>query len=450
MTQTIAPTDARLARIGELTVLPLLHPQGCRGYLVADPASRQALAIDIHLDLVEDAAAAVREHDWTLLFVVDTHTHADHPSGSAALAARQRSTRIAHAKANHRGVSRHPADGEVLRLGSQPVTVRHAPGHTPDHLVLLIDGAVFAGDTLLIGGVARTDFLGGDAGQLYDSLRRVYDPLPDATILFPGHDYQGRVRSTLGQERQQNAWLRLRDRDEFAQKLRANPPPRPANMDDLLRLNREGVDIAPVIAAAEAMQLVAAGGGGSIVDVRTGAEYDGEHIAGSRLVPLDQLAERADEVRATPAPRLLLCRTGSRAAMAREALERLHIGGLSVIEGGIEAYKAAGGKVERGQGVLSLERQVRIAAGAIVLTGVLLAWFVHPGFVWLSGFVGAGLVFAGITDWCGMGLLLAKAPWNQRRAGAAAGVPSACAASAPAACAASGCAAPAAPPAMKH
>lgn len=444
MTQTIAPTDARLARIGELTVLPLLHPQGCRGYLVADPKSRQALAIDIHLDLVEDAAAAVREHDWTLLFVVDTHTHADHPSGSAALAARQRSTRIAHEKANHRGVSRHPADGEVLRLGSQPVTVRHAPGHTPDHLVLLIDGAVFAGDTLLIGGVARTDFLGGDAGQLYDSLRRVYDPLPDATILFPGHDYQGRVRSTLGQERQQNAWLRLRDRDEFARQLRANPPPRPANMDDLLRLNREGVDIPPVVTAAEAMRLVAAGGSGSIVDVRTGAEYDGEHIAGSRLLPLDQLAERADEVRAAPAPRLLLCRTGSRAAMAREALERLHIGGLSVVEGGIEAYKAAGGKVERGQGVLSLERQVRIAAGAIVLTGVLLAWFAHPGFVWLSGFVGAGLMFAGITDWCGMGLLLAKAPWNQRRAGAA-GAPSACAASAPAACAASGCAAPAAP-----
>jgi rhodanese-related sulfurtransferase len=227
-------------------------------------------------------------------------------------------------------------------------------------------------------------------------------------------------------------------------------------MDDLLRLNREGKDIPTSIAAAEAMRLVAAGGQGSVIDVRTGIEYDGEHIAGSRLLPLDQLAQSADQVRATPAPRLLLCRTGSRAAMARETLQRLHIGGLTVIEGGIEAYKSAGGAVERGQSTISLERQVRIAAGLIVLTGALLATFVHPGFVWLSGFVGAGLVFAGITDWCGMGLLIARAPWNRRSnrasggiaAACAASVPSACAAAAPApaACAASGCAAPAPTP----
>jgi glyoxylase-like metal-dependent hydrolase (beta-lactamase superfamily II)/rhodanese-related sulfurtransferase len=409
---------------------------------VADPASKQALAIDVHLDLVEAACADVRQNGWTLLYVVDTHTHADHPSGSAALAARCRSTRIAHEQAHHRGVGRHPADGEALQLGDRSVTVRHAPGHTPDHLVLLVEGAVFAGDTLLIGGVARTDFLGGSAGQLFDSLQRVLGPLPDETVLFPGHDYQGRVRSTLGQERQTNAWLRLRDREEFARQLRLHPPPRPANMDDLLRLNREGVEIPSTISAAEAMRLVAAGGSGSVIDVRTGAEYAGQHIAGSRLIALDQLAERADEVRATPAPRLLLCRTGSRATLARQALERLHIGGLRVIEGGIEAYTAAGGAVQRGKGVVSLERQVRIAAGLLVLSGALLAWFVHPAFVWLAGFIGAGLVFAGVTDWCGMGLLIARAPWNRRSGSAAAGIPSACAASAPTACAASACAAP--------
>jgi len=448
MSQTAIANEHR-ATLGSLTVLPLLHPQGCRGYLVADPTSKQALAIDIHLDLVEDAAAAVQQNGWKLPYIVDTHTHADHPSGSAALAARMGSTRIAHEKANHRGVSRHPADGDTLHLGDQVVTVRHAPGHTPDHLVLLIEGAVFAGDTLLIGGMARTDFLGGDAGQLFDSLQRVLGTLPDATVLYPGHDYQGRVRSTLGQERKQNPWLLLGDRETFVRQLRANPPPRPANMDDLLRLNREGKDIPTSIAAAEAMRLVAAGGEGSVIDVRTGAEYDSEHIAGSRLLPLDQLSQFADQVRATPAPRLILCRTGSRAAMARETLERLHIGGLTVIDGGIEAYKAAGGKVERGQGVISLERQVRIAAGLMVLTGALLATFVHPGFVWLSGFVGAGLIFAGITDWCGMGLLIARAPWNRRSKSAGNAIPSACAASVPSACAAAApaaCAAPAPAP----
>lgn len=85
-----------------------------------------------------------------------------------------------------------------------------------------------------------------------------------------------------------------------------------------------------------------------------------------------------------------------------------------MVEGGTLAWEAAGFPVERGESrVISLERQVRIGAGALVVSGVLLARFVHPAFLWLSGFVGAGLVFAGVTDTCGMGMLLAKAPWNQ-------------------------------------
>ena len=87
-----------------------------------------------------------------------------------------------------------------------------------------------------------------------------------------------------------------------------------------------------------------------------------------------------------------------------------------VVEGGTEAWIAAGLPVSRGVAkVISLERQVRIVAGTLVLTGVLLAYFVHPAFVGISAFVGAGLIFAGVTDWCGMGLLLAKLPWNTRK-----------------------------------
>lgn len=426
--------------IGSFTILPLLHPQGCRGYLLADPASKQALAIDVHLDAVADAADAVERHGLRLQYVVDTHTHADHPSGSAALAAKFSSTRVAHQEAGHEGVARHPQDGESLHLGDLAVTVRHAPGHTPDHMVLQIDGAVFSGDSLLIGAVARTDFLGGDAGLLFDSLHRVFDDLPDATVVYPGHDYEGRVRTTLGDERRDNPWFKMSDRDAFVSQLTANKPPRPANMDDLLRLNREGVDIPKTISAAEAAELVASGGGGSVVDVRTGVEFDGEHIAGSRLISVDQVVARADEIRATPAPRLLLCRTDQRARMAQQALEKLHVTGLRVVEGGIVAFRAAGGATEVGSGGMSLERQVRIAAGSLVLVGVLLSLLVHPGFVGLSAFVGAGLVFAGVTDWCGMGLLLAKAPWNRRSksagasgpaAACSAGVPSACSAGAP-------------------
>ena len=441
-----APTAAR--RAGALTVVPFSHPQGCRAYLLADGSSREALAIDVHLDLVRSVADRVRAEGWSLRYVVDTHTHADHPSGSAALAEDLGAERVAHAEGRHAGVTIHPTDGDRISLGEEQVTIRFAPGHTPDHIVLLTEGALFAGDTLLIGGVARTDFLGGDAGTLYDSLRAVLEGLPDETLLYPGHDYEGREHSTVGAERAGNPWLAM-GRDDFVRQLTANPPPRPTNMDALLRLNREGVDIPASIAASDAASLVEAGGGASVIDVRSGVEYEGEHVPGSRLIPLDRIADRADEVRATPAPRLLLCRTGARAEMAREALAALSVSGLSVIEGGMEAFTRAGGPSEKGREVMSIERQVRIGSGLLVLLGVALGFFLHPGFHLLAAFIGAGQVFAGTTDWCGMGLLLARAPWNRsaaEQAGPAAD--GACAATAPGACAAgppSACAA--APPA---
>jgi len=429
---------AREARtLGPLTLVPFAHPQGCRGYLLADRSSRSAMAVDAHLDLVEDMAGRVGAEGWTLMYVVDTHTHADHPSGAGRLAARCGGTRVAHRKAGHAGVTLNPEHGGRLALGGSEVTVYHAPGHTPDHIVLVAEGALLSGDTLLIGGVARTDFLGGDAGQLFDSIGALLAELPAETLLFPAHDYQGRDSSTLGNEKRSNPWLAISERSEFVAKLTANPPPRPANMDDLLRLNREGVEIPASIAAAEAVRLVEAGGAASVIDVRTGAEFEAEHVPGSRHVPLDQVESHADQVRAAAAPRLVLCRTGNRAAQARLILDKLHVGGLSVVAGGLEAYVAAGGKTAKGKTRVSLERQVRIAAGSLVVAGVLLGVFVHAAFLALAGLVGAGLVFAGVTDWCGLGLLLARMPWNRAKSGA--GAPAAggtCAATPPAACAA--------------
>ncbi len=433
-TTTLKPEPAKA--VGALRIAALAHPQGCRTYLAADPASKQALAIDVHLDLVDDVIARVEAEGWTLPYVVDTHTHADHPSGAGAVAERFGSTRIAHELAQHVGVARHPADGEALHLGDTAVTVRHAPGHTPDHIVLLSEGVLFAGDTLFIGGVARTDFLGGDAGQLFDSIHAILQDLPDETILYPGHDYEGRIESTIGEERASNPWLAIDDRATFAAQLSANKPPRPANMDALLELNRNGVDIPERISAAETTALVNDGGASSVIDVRTGMEFESERVEGSRLVPLDQIKARADEVRATPAPRLIICRTGSRAAMAQKLLSELGIAGTSVIEGGIEAYRSAGGQTLQTGERMSLERQVRIVAGSLVLTGVALSLFVHPAFIAMAAFIGAGQIFAGVTDWCGMGLLLAKAPWNRSTLDAGVAPGGTCAANVPPACSA--------------
>ncbi|MSR63392.1 MAG: MBL fold metallo-hydrolase [Planctomycetes bacterium] len=428
-TQTRERTSSSLET--DLLVVPFPHPQGCRSYLAADVGTKRALAIDPHLDLVGELEARVRREGWTLDYVLDTHTHADHPSGSAELARRLSSVRLAHELAHHRGVARHPRDGEELALGRLKARVLHAPGHTPDHLVLALEGVLFAGDTLFIGGVARTDFLGGDAGQLFDTLQRLTKLLPGETVLYPGHDYAGRERSTLAEELRTNPWLALREREAFARELTKGAPPRPANMDDLLRLNREGTPIPAALPAGELVARLSSGGASSVIDVRTGAEYESEHVEGSRWIPLDELARRADEVRATPAPRLLLCRTGARASSARDTLAALGLGGLTVIEGGLEALSAAGLTTVRGRAHMSLERQVRIVAGSLVLTGVALGALVHPALYGLSAFIGAGLVFAGVTDWCGMGLVLARMPWNRAHGPIASASKGGCAATAP-------------------
>jgi rhodanese-related sulfurtransferase len=168
------------------------------------------------------------------------------------------------------------------------------------------------------------------------------------------------------------------------------------------------------LSGLELVERVRAAAAGSVIDVRTGLEFESVHVPGSHLVPLHELSARVDEILALPAPRLLLCRTGVRAARARELLAAQGVPDLAVVEGGLEAYQHVGGELRTGEAHMSLERQVRIAAGSLVLLGVGLGSLLHPVFLGLSVFVGAGLVFAGITDWCGMGLLLARAPWNRR------------------------------------
>ncbi len=164
----------------------------------------------------------------------------------------------------------------------------------------------------------------------------------------------------------------------------------------------------------EAVERVRNRGPEVLIDIRTPVEVAGERVDGAHCIPLDELPGRVDEVRTMDGERLLLCRSGKRAEKARQILADAGVHHVRVIAGGILAYAAVGGETKTGQSGMSLERQVRIAAGALVLTGVILGFTVAPGFFGLSAFVGLGLVFAGLTDWCGMGLLLAKMPWNKR------------------------------------
>jgi rhodanese-related sulfurtransferase len=153
-----------------------------------------------------------------------------------------------------------------------------------------------------------------------------------------------------------------------------------------------------------------------LIDVRTPVEYRGLHAEHARNVPLDRL----DPVALMQArngskdePLYLICQSGSRGRQACEKFLAAGFTNVVNVEGGTLAWTECGLPVVRGKKTISLERQVRIAAGLLVLVGALLGWLVHPAFIALSAFVGAGLVFAGITDTCGMALLLAQMPWNQ-------------------------------------
>ncbi len=149
-----------------------------------------------------------------------------------------------------------------------------------------------------------------------------------------------------------------------------------------------------------------------LIDVRTPAEYEEVHIEGSVLMPLDRLEPEA--WRDQPGASVLVCGSGKRAGQARARLVAAGCEDIAVLEGGVMAWERAGLPVKRGRATLSLERQVRIAAGSLVLAGAALGTWVHPGFYGLSAFVGAGLVFAGVTDWCGLAMLIARMPWNRR------------------------------------
>ena len=172
----------------------------------------------------------------------------------------------------------------------------------------------------------------------------------------------------------------------------------------------------PTIAVADMAQRCRMGERLMLIDVRTPAEFARLHAAGAVLAPLDELSPGSlATLQKTPdEPIYVICQSGARAAKACQRLADAGVGPAYCVEGGTAAWERAGLPVERGTSrVIPLERQVRIAAGSLVLIGLLLAWALHPIFLGLTAFVGAGLVFAGVTDFCGMAMLLAKMPWNR-------------------------------------
>ena len=182
--------------------------------------------------------AHLRRLGLELTYVVETHAHADHVTASGRLRELTGARACAPGGCGIAPADLQLEDGDVLRFGDEEIAVLHTPGHTAGSVSFLWRANLFTGDTLLIDGRGRTDFQGGSAGALFDSVHQKLFTLPDPTRVWPGHDYRGRSVSTIGWERLHNARLANRPREEFIALMAALDLPRPTLMDVALPANR--------------------------------------------------------------------------------------------------------------------------------------------------------------------------------------------------------------------
>ena len=169
-------------------------------YLLADPVTREAVIIDPVEEQLERDLQVLREQGVSLRWIIETHAHADHITSAAALAEHTGAHTVAPQGCGVGTAATQLSDGQTLAFGGESLLALHTPGHTAGSMSYVWRDHVFTGDTLLINGCGRTDFQSGSAEALYRSLTEVLFRLPEATTVWPGHDYQGRTRSSIGIE----------------------------------------------------------------------------------------------------------------------------------------------------------------------------------------------------------------------------------------------------------
>lgn len=214
-------------------------------YLIADPNSREAALIDPVREQIERDLRLVDELGLRLVYVLETHVHADHVTAAGMIRERT-GAKTAASAAGAPCVSEALRHGDVVRIGSTRITALATPGHTDDSLCFLADGHVFTGDTLLIRGCGRSDFQNGNPGQLHDSITRTLFSLPDETVILPGHDYKGLSASTIGEEKRLNPRLVGKTREQFIDLMNSLGLPPPRQLDLAVPANRACGQFAPL------------------------------------------------------------------------------------------------------------------------------------------------------------------------------------------------------------
>jgi glyoxylase-like metal-dependent hydrolase (beta-lactamase superfamily II)/rhodanese-related sulfurtransferase len=336
-------------------------------YLLADEETREAVIIDPVREQLDRDATLIEELGLKLTQALETHVHADHVTGGGLLRERFGCSLVVGERAGVLTADRRVLEGAPIRFGRHVLEVRSTPGHTDGCVTYVCaeEGMAFTGDALFIRGCGRTDFQQGDARSLYASVREKIFDLPDDTCLYPGHDYKGRMVTTVGEEKRFNPRLGGgRSIDEFAaimQSLRLAPPQRideavPANMASgvtepepshastaaadrwaPVRRTESGV---PVVStewvAASAGQL-------RLVDVREHLEFRGPlgHIDGAEAVPLAGLLD-ATQSWDRDRPTVTICAYGTRSAKAAALLAEQGFSKVASLEGGMTRWTDEG------------------------------------------------------------------------------------------------------------
>src|SRR6202048_4790706 len=213
------------------------NTSGTYTYLLASRRGGEALIIDPVLERVDRYIQLVRELDLRLVKAADTHLHADHITGLGALRDRTHCVTVMGERSKVDVVSMRLSEGDKLTIEGVALDVLYTPGHTDDSYSFLLQDRVFTGDTLLIRGTGRTDFQNGNARAQYDSIFNRLLKLPDETLVFPAHDYNGDTVSTIGEERRYNPRLQVRSIDEYVELMGNLNLPNPKLMDVVIPAN---------------------------------------------------------------------------------------------------------------------------------------------------------------------------------------------------------------------
>ena len=332
---------------------------GCASDVIASRKTRDAAVVDAASD-TEPYTALLREREFRLRYVIDTHIHADHVSGARRLAASHGAELCLHESARTAYPFHALRDGYELELGQLRLRVLHTPGHRPELISLLIvnpprspePSMVLTADSLLVGDVGRPDFGGGDAAAQFDSLNRLFR-LPDWVAVFPGHfegpcgkAMCGRPSTTIGFERLYNPLARL-DRGQFVARLGQGHAAAAAQHDghrgDQPRPRRHGMGDAHVhrpVCEVDQNELEARPPEVVLLDVREPHEFAGGHVPGARNLPQADLATRLSEV-PRDRPLYLICQGGFRSLRAAQFLSQMGFKDVASVSGGTEGWRAA-------------------------------------------------------------------------------------------------------------